>query len=117
MRLLHLIAACGVVAGAACGGGDDPLAPPPGPPVAAAVVSVADNFFSPTTVRLSVGGTVTWNWSGNVAHNISFTSGAQRPPGQGSQTIGTYVAMFAAAGQYNYNCTLHGGMRGAIFVE
>ena len=118
MRLMTVIAACGVVVGAACGGGEDPLEPPPGPPVASAGVSVSDNFFGPATVRLSVGGTVTWTWNGNVAHNINFTSGTPRPPGTPTaQTSGTYVATFGTIGQYNYNCTLHAGMRGAIFVE
>ena len=118
MRVLHLIAVCGVVAGAACGGGEDPLAPPPGPPVATAGVGVGDNFFSPATVRLSVGGTVTWTWNGAVAHNLSFTSGSPRPAGTPTaQTSGSYVATFGTVGTYNFHCSLHAGMRGAIFVE
>lgn len=61
---------------------------------------------------------MTWTWAGNNPHNINFTSGANRPTGTPTAiTTGTYVATFGSVGTYNYNCTLHGGMRGAIFVE
>src|SRR5262245_25308896 len=93
MRIARLIAACGIAVAAACGDSEDPLQPPAGPPVATAGVTVQDNSFGPATVLLSAGGDVTWTWAGNNAHNISFTSGTNRPAGTpGAMTTGTYQA-------------------------
>lgn len=117
MHVARVITVCSLSVFLACGEGDM-LEPPPGPAVAAASVAVSDNSFGPAAVRLSVGGNVTWTWAGGNPHNINFTSGASRPSGTPTaQTSGTYMATFTVVGTYNYNCTLHGGMRGAIFVE
>ena len=119
MRVVPWIAACGVVL-VACGG-DDPLEPPPGPPVSSAAITVVDNSYSPATVLLTAGGMVTWTWSGtnNNSHNVVFTSGPNPPAGYPTlQATGpSYDATFGTAGTYNFHCTNHGGMRGAIFVK
>ena len=120
MRVAFRIAACAAVLGAACSE-DDGFSPPAGPPVAAANITIADNSFSPRTVLVSAGGTTTWAWSsGNVnMHNVIFTSGPNPPSGHTMlKATGTdYVATFSVAGQYNFHCSNHSGMTGAVFVE
>ena len=119
MRFARVIAACGIVVFAACGE-DDILAPPPGPPVASASITIVDNNFSPRTVRLSVGGNVTWTWTGSNIHNLVFTSGAAPVPSGVPTAVSSgppYTATFTMASQYNFRCNIHGGMNGAIFVE
>src|SRR5437868_938549 len=38
-------------------------------------VSVGDNFFAPATITVAVKDTVTWVWSGNNPHSVTFSDG------------------------------------------
>ena len=116
----------------ACGGTDIPTGssttppPPTGNPVTAATIQVQDNFYSPATVLISTGGTVTWNWGGDDPHSVTpdgatpFTGVALRTA---PFTLGPVV--FAVAGTYSFHCTAHGvpgtygggTMTGAVFVQ
>lgn len=119
MSFVMRIAACAVVLGVACSG-EDGFSPPPGPPVATALIQIADNSYSPRTVLLSVGGQVTWSWTpGNVnSHNVLFTSpGAPAGHPMLKANGSDHTATFPTAGQYNFQCSNHGSMTGAIFVE
>ena len=115
----------------ACGGSDLPTGtsntppPPTGNPVAAATIQIQDNFYSPSTVLISAGGTVTWNWVGD-GHSVTpdgaltFTGVALK---SAPFTLGPVV--FAVAGTYSFHCTAHGvagtygggTMTGAVFVQ
>ncbi len=62
-------------------------------------------------IEVRAGTTVTWRWDGDHPHNVvgdDFESEIQ--------TEGTFAHAFAALGRYDYRCTLHGGMRGAVVV-
>ncbi len=102
-----------------------PQQPPAGNPVDAATVNVANNAFSPTSVLLASGGTVTWTWVGS-GHSVtsdgtpSFSPNA--PVSNSPHTLGPVV--FATVGSYQYYCTQHGAaggyggnMVGTIFVQ
>lgn len=96
------------------GGGGNPGDPggPPAPKTAS--VSLANKSFSPRSVTISVGGTVTWSNKDDMPHNVTSTSGAFRSPifNRG----GTYKQTFAKPGTYPYLCTLHSGMSGTVVV-
>ena len=66
------------------GGGGGPGNPPPGNPgpdaPAKATVSLANKAFSPRSVTISVGGTVTWTNNDGMPHNVTSTSGAFHSP-------------------------------------
>ena len=74
------------------------------------------NFdFSPKTVTINVGETVTWTNDGKVpeghtATGDSFDSGVLKE-GQ------TYIHKFTRAGSFDYVCTLHPMMKGTIVVK
>lgn len=102
-----------------------PQQPPAGNPVAAASVDVVNNAFSPTSVLISAGGSVTWSWVGS-GHSVtsdgqpSFSPNA--PISNSPFTLGPVV--FANAGTYQYYCSAHGGaggygggMLGSVFVQ
>ncbi|HUP52670.1 MAG TPA: plastocyanin/azurin family copper-binding protein [Longimicrobiales bacterium] len=87
----------------------EPLPPAP----TEASVEVDDNVFDPSTQRVAAGGTVTWTWVGNVAHNVTFSSGTNSI----TQSSGTFDRDFPAVGSFAYQCTIHAGMTGTITVE
>jgi plastocyanin len=88
-------------------------------PTDEATVSVSDNTFGPASLDVSTGTTVTWEWEGAAAHNVTWVSGSPAP--SATQTTGTYERTFAAAGAFEYYCTIHGtpttGMRGSVTVQ
>ena len=85
-------------------------------PVTATVVAgAATNDFTPPSVAIARGGTVTWTFGGRT-HNVEFagTSGA---PANIVNTSGASVnRTFANSGNFGYTCTLHGGMSGTVVV-
>lgn len=89
-----------------------------GPPGNQSTVQVQDNAFSPDQRTVNVGTTVTWDWTGSNAHNVTWVSGA--PAASATQSSGTYQRTFDAAGTFTYYCTIHGtptsGMRGSVVV-
>lgn len=84
----------------------------PGAPVSGATeVAVRDNLFAPAAIEVPAGTTVTWTWEGRHSHNV-VGNGFESPV----QTSGTFARTFDAAGVHDYECTLHGGMRGSVVV-
>ncbi len=80
-------------------------------------VSIGNNFFSPPSVTIAVGGQVTWTWnSAGVSHNVTFTTPGA-PASCGTANTGTCTKTFSAAGTFNYTCTLHGNMDGSVTVQ
>ena len=83
-------------------------------PTSTNAVAVGDNIFTPASIVVAVGTTVTWTWSPNVTtHNVVFPDGTKSP----DQATGTYSRTFSAAGTFNYSCTLHSGMNGTVKVQ
>ena len=84
-----------------------------GSKTAAGHVDVIDNAFSPKTIEVSVGDTVTWDWKGSAVHNVTG-------PGFNSPTQGkgkTFTHTFNTAGSFTYNCTIHTGMKATVKVH
>jgi plastocyanin len=94
--------------------------------VATATVEVRDNFFTPETVLLLVGGQVTWSWVGQ-GHTVTSVLSPSFAPNSAVQsapfTHGPIT--FPTAGSYRYICSVHGsvsngqttGMQGVIIVQ
>ncbi len=84
----------------------------PGNPVSGVTeVAVHDNKFSPNSIEIEPGTTVTWTWGGKNDHNV-YGDGLESPV----QQTGTYRYTFEDSGQYDYECTLHPGMKGRVIV-
>ena len=69
-------------------------------------VSIGDNFYSPASVTIDVGDTVTWTNNGQAQHSAtasdgSFDTGIFGPGGSRSHT-------FNQAGSFDYFCSVHG---------
>ena len=91
---------------AACGGGSDGGTPP-----AAGHVDVVDNKFQPSTIEVLPGDTVTWDFKGGVQHNVQGEGFKSK-----NQKDGSFEHQFNSAGEYQYVCTLHPGMKGKVKV-
>ena len=70
--------------------------------------------FSPTTVSVPVGGSVTWRNNDTVTHtSTSDTAIWNVSIGAGDSSSRT----FPAAGTFPYACTVHSGMTGRVIVQ
>jgi plastocyanin len=86
-------------------------------PTADVVASSSDYVFSPRTVVISSGGTVTWSF-GSLEHTVSFAPVGGAPSGISSGGYATDISRtFNNAGDFAYNCTLHPGMSGTVVVR
>jgi plastocyanin len=94
----------------ACGSDGDDAAEDD--PVAATEVAVVDNDFEPAVVTVDVGATVTWTWDGSNPHDVGGDGFASD-----IQTSGSFEHTFDQAGEYEYYCSLHSGMRGRVVVR
>lgn len=87
----------------------------PGRAGAAHAIEIVDFAFSPPSLTISIGDTVTWTNADSVVHTATSTSGAfdSGDLAQGA----SYSLTFTAAGTYDYLCTPHPSMTGTIVVE
>ena len=84
----------------------------PGDPVTGVTeVEVRDNSFAPNSIEIAPDTTVTWTWVGKNDHNV-YGDGLESRV----QTEGTYAYTFEDSGTYDYECTLHPGMKGRVIV-
>lgn len=84
---------------------------------AATVVQVSNNQFTPSTVTITAGSDVVWQWQGTTAqHNVTFSTGGA-PANITDMTSGSASRTFPAAGVFNYSCTNHLGMNGQVTVN
>ena len=72
--------------------------------------------FTPATLTVKKGDTVTWNNSSGVAHNVTFQSG---PSFSQALNDGSQISRaFTTTGSFNYFCSIHGqSMHGTIVVN
>jgi len=99
---------------AATGGSSGGSATPAGAGAVKASVKMLDNSFSPATLSVPAGSSVTFTNTGRVPHTAtaadkSFDSGMVMPGGSWSTVLRT-------PGTYRYVCIVHPGMAGTITV-
>jgi len=73
--------------------------------------------FSPTSLTVTHGATVTFTNNSGVTHNVVFDSNA--PPGGdiGSISSGSQDRTFPTAGNFPFHCTIHAGMNATIVAQ
>lgn len=125
-----MLAGCG---GSGSGYRTPPTTPSPptttpgvGTPPSGDVVILGDASFSPASLTVSAGTTVTWQWtcssdgygstSGCVTHTVTFDDGSNIA--SAPQDSGTFNRTFTTAGTYKYHCAIHGAaMSGVVVVK
>ncbi len=101
-----------------CGGGYGSTAPPPPPPPPAHTVAATDAIvFTPATLTVATGETVTFTF-GSIAHNVFFAAQGGAPADISGNNANVSVARaFAAPGNYAYTCHIHPSMHGTVVVQ
>ena len=77
--------------------------------------------FIPSTVVITVGGTITWENTDTAAHTSSSGTPADGPSGVFDSSLiiagGSYSHTFDTAGTFDYFCMVHPWMEGTVIVE
>jgi amicyanin len=83
-------------------------------PVATDSVAIQNFAFSPTTVTVKAGSTVTWINRDQDAHTVTAMSGPFHSP---TLTTGqSFRYTFTTPGRYDYLCTIHPFMTATVVV-
>lgn len=119
---LLVLGACGGGGGDTTNTGNNPTSPTnptnpvtPTAPVETNAVSVDNDVFTPSSIKVATGTQVTWTWSQNAAtHNVTLADGT----GSGDKNAGdSFIKAFATAGTFSYRCTIHPSMTGSVQVQ
>lgn len=121
VAVLALLSACG-----GGGGGDGaPTAPnnntpgtpsTPSTPGVNEVFATTGNAFTPSTLTVSRGTTVTFTFQATT-HNVNFANVTGAPAGIAATANSGVQRLFATAGTFGYDCSLHSGMSGTVVVN
>jgi len=87
----------------------------PAPSASAGATAQIQNFaFSPATINIKTGGTVTWKNIDTAPHTVTSLTGAFD---SGTIAIGsTFKFQFNTPGTYVYHCTIHSMMANATVI-
>jgi plastocyanin len=82
----------------------------------AVMVDIKDLAYTPATVEIPVGGTVTWTNNDTVPHTVTAQDRALLQSGTLDQGD-TFSQTFDAPGTIDYFCEFHANMKGTIVVQ
>jgi plastocyanin len=116
LRSIMALAVCGFVAASAIAGGVRAAEAQATVAHSEADVVKIDNFtFSPATLTVAPGTTVTWTNDDDIPHTVvGKEKGFRSKP---LDTGNEFSFTFATAGEYAYFCSLHPHMVGKIIVK
>ena len=77
-----------------------------------------DNYsFTPSTLTIAIGTTVTWTNRDGEVHTVVADDGAPSLKSAGLDTDDSFSFTFNKAGTYSYHCSVHPRMTGKIVVR
>lgn len=85
------------------------------PAAAANTVTIAGNAFSPASITVKVGDSVTWTNNDSLSHTVTAddNSFASSDLANGA----TFSFTFTKAGTFPYHCSIHPSMTATVVVE
>lgn len=92
-------------------------AAPAAAPAAAKTVEMMGYKFSPASLSVAVGDTVTWTNHDTAPHNVVITDGPEKFTSPTLQKGQTFSHTFTKAGDYSYYCSIHPDMKASVKVE
>lgn len=78
-------------------------------------VSIGSSSFSPATITVKSGTTVTWTNNANDVHTVTADNGSFNSGDL--DYYKTYSRTFTQAGTYQYHCAHHANMKGSVVVN
>ena len=72
--------------------------------------------FSPSTITVTAGTTITWTNKDAATHNVTSNPAGSFSSGPISKN-GTYPHLFSTVGTFHYICTIHPSMTGTVIVN
>ncbi|MFD8499603.1 plastocyanin/azurin family copper-binding protein [Amycolatopsis sp. NPDC059657] len=72
--------------------------------------------FTPASVSIAVGDTITWTNHDTAPHNVVITDGPEKFTSPTLQTGQTFSFTFTKAGTYSYYCSIHPDMKASVTV-
>lgn len=81
-----------------------------------ATVTTGASSFSPASVDIVAGGTITWTF-GLTSHNVNFDAATGAPANIATTQQTSVARSFPTAGSFSYFCDLHQGMTGTVVVH
>jgi plastocyanin len=98
-----------------CSSGNGTTSTTTSSPVSGSYVSLVNLAFSPATLTVKVGTTITWTNNDSMTHTVTSDNGVfdsgNLTPGQ------TFSYTFNNAGTFTYHCVIHSYMKGTIIVQ
>ncbi|MFF7211666.1 cupredoxin family copper-binding protein [Streptomyces sp. NPDC008238] len=85
-------------------------------PVTGNAVAIENFAFSPATLKVKVGTTVTWTNQDTDAHTVTSAGAGGPLQSAALATHGTYRYTFTKPGTYAYLCTIHPFMTATVEV-
>jgi amicyanin len=79
-------------------------------------VEAMDYKFTPASLTINVGDTVTWTNHDTAPHNIVVTDGPEKFTSPTLQNGQTFSHTFTQAGTYSYYCSIHPDMKATVTV-
>lgn len=84
--------------------------------VAASAVDIRNMAYTPASITVAKGTTVTWTNNDGVAHTVTESDGQTGPDSPSIQPGTAYSFIYKNAGTYHYRCTFHSQMAGTVVV-
>lgn len=113
----------------ACGGGGGSSYSPTSPstpgtttttttttPGVGEVIATNSSTFNPGSITVAKGSTVSFIFQASE-HNVTFANVTGAPANIANTTNATVQRVFATAGSFGFQCTLHSGMNGTVVVN
>jgi plastocyanin len=79
-------------------------------------VTIQNFAFSPASITVKKGTTVTWTNQDSTAHTVTETDGQTGPASGDLGTGKSYSFTFNTAGTFKYHCSIHTNMTGTVTV-
>lgn len=89
---------------------------PSSSPTATSSVTISNFAFSPASISVKKGTTVTWTNKDAVAHTVTETDGQDGPKSDSLGQGQTYSFTYNTVGTFKYHCSIHPNMTGTVTV-
>ena len=81
-------------------------------------VKISNFSFSPATIKVKLGQTVTWTNEDSASHSVVADSDPNNGPNSQLLAKGqTYSYTFNTAGTFKYHCSVHPSMKATVIVQ